>query len=550
MGEVGEVVAVLDVERAVPRSIQLGPAYEDGRPYLLDGVEAALLLVVGPQYAVGAQVALGVEGVPAVVAYDALVGQVPQELPGIELPLAQRLPVVLDACPVTAVVQAVQALRGHVDMVTLRDGLQRVGIAGIVPGVHAVQFAPGLQHLAVLGIPDGIVAPHLGVEAALVAVVPEEDAGVVHVAPYHLAYEASGRGRVVLALPAGQLVEHVEAQRVAVVQEVAVGRIVAHAHGVHVHLLYQSHVLQGYCRTDGASRLGPDGVAVHALQEHLHAVHVEAVALPYLDGAEAEALAVFVQGAPAALQAEDGLVEVGCLGRPLQGVRQLSGQRDGAVGTDAPCRNRLTHAPAVGRLYLGLYAHVAFRLLGQVGEGQHPEAAVVARIDGHPLDEVAGLYLQVDGTEDAAEDPVVGTPLGLVHARVGRLLVHQHVQLVLAAQLQQVGHLVLEAVEGALVRGACRLSVQAHRGVYLGGGAAHVLSVTVAVHGTQHGYTGKPLHNLVRAYVAGMPYLVTSVKECGVTVIPVAVGIGQDPNLFHIPKRSLASATIICAHFS
>jgi hypothetical protein len=77
------------------------------------------------------------------------------------------------------------------------------------------------------------------------------------------------------------------------------------------------------------------------------------------------------------------------------------------------------------------------------------------------------------------------------------------------------------------------------KAVYFGGYAAHVLPVTVAIYGTQRGYSGEPLHDFIRTYVTRMPNFVTSVKECGVTIIPVAVSIRYNPYPFHIPDLLL-----------
>jgi hypothetical protein len=85
---------------------------------------------------------------------------------------------------------------------------------------------------------------------------------VVGVAGHHFLHQLlAGLGAVGL-LPAGQLVEHVETQRVAQLQELRVGRVVGHAHGVHVHLLQQLHVEQLNGVVEGAAGFGPPAVAV------------------------------------------------------------------------------------------------------------------------------------------------------------------------------------------------------------------------------------------------------------------------------------------------
>ena len=72
-----------------------------------------------------------------------------------------------------------------------------------------------MQHRAALRIPAVELAVVLAIPAAFVAVVPEQNAGVIHVAAHDLADEPRAGGRVVEALPAGELVEHVQAELVA-----------------------------------------------------------------------------------------------------------------------------------------------------------------------------------------------------------------------------------------------------------------------------------------------------------------------------------------------
>ncbi len=81
----------------------------------------------------------------------------------------------------------------------------------------------------------------------------------------------------------------------------------------------------------------------------------------------------------------------------------------------------------------------------------HAEGPVVPGVDRHALDELRRVGLEVDGTVDAAEDPEVGVALGAVHGGIGRLLGHEHLELLARAEAQQARHVVAELVEGPLV---------------------------------------------------------------------------------------------------
>ncbi|MNR00760.1 hypothetical protein D3C85_1165440 [compost metagenome] len=47
---------------------------------------------------------------------------------------------------------------------------------------------------------------------------------------------------VVISLPAGKLIYHVQTQRIAYFKEIAVRRIVRHAHRIHIHVLHQLYI--------------------------------------------------------------------------------------------------------------------------------------------------------------------------------------------------------------------------------------------------------------------------------------------------------------------
>ena len=292
--EAREVVAVLDAEPAVEggrQAVEAAELEEDRRPDLLDREEARLLLPVRADDAVRAVVPVGVERAVPVGAHDPLVGQVPEERPDREGVLEHAAPEVREPRAVAAVVEAVQHLRGHDELrpVQVLPGaavvgavVRRVDLAGLV--------LPRVDDRALLRVVGGVVVHEVVVEAALVAVVPEDHRGVVDVAHDELAHERVADLRVVAVLPAGQLVEDVEALLVAHLQEAPVGRVVGHAHGVHVHVLDELHVHLAHGAAGGAAGVGPEAVAVDALEPHLDAVDVEAVPGAQLDGAEAEAL--------------------------------------------------------------------------------------------------------------------------------------------------------------------------------------------------------------------------------------------------------------------
>jgi hypothetical protein len=185
--EVREVEAVLQSEgdARVFRQL-LRPVQVHGRPDFADGVEATLALAVRADDAVRTLIAGAVELAAAVCARDALVEHRPEEAARTHAALAQNLPVVPEPRARAAVVERVQELGRHVDV--RPGGEARVALEVlVVVGVDAPEILPRVKHRPLLRIPLGELVVVLAVPAALVAVVPEEYGGVVHVAAHQLA---------------------------------------------------------------------------------------------------------------------------------------------------------------------------------------------------------------------------------------------------------------------------------------------------------------------------------------------------------------------------
>ena len=174
-----------------------------------------------------------------------------------------------------------------------------------------------MQHATPLWVPLRVLSIQVEVEAALVAVAPEQDGWVIHVARDHGSHQLCAYGGVVGMLPAAQFVQHVQAQLVASLQEVLIRRVVRHAHGVHVHVLHQVHVSAADGLAQSAAGVRPEGVTVATLKQDPPSVHVETVAWPNLDGAEPEALGHAVEDTALFFQHHVHPIEVRRLSRPV-----------------------------------------------------------------------------------------------------------------------------------------------------------------------------------------------------------------------------------------
>ena len=285
---------------------------------------------------------------------------------------------------------------------------------------------------------------------------------MAHVARDHLLDQLLADFRVIgRLLPAGQLVQHVQAQLVAGIEEMLIRRIVRHPHGVHVHFLDQPDIGVADLLAQAPPRVRPEAVPADALEPDLLPVQVQPVARPDLERAEAESFRDCVDCLDPPPQTDSHCVEVRCLGRPS------------LVSPHLPSKCRLPLAR--GQLRLECFIqHSTVRpdnrrrngisTAGSVEMNIHAEGSIRTGVHRHPFDELLRHRLQIDRPVDAAEDPVVGPPLGVLDARVGGDLADGDFQEVLAG-LDQIGDLVLEPVEPALVFRSGRFAVDRHLGV-------------------------------------------------------------------------------------
>ena len=349
-----------------------------------------------------------------------------------------------------AVIQAVEELRRHEDLLAPLLAVGIVGGIGIVPGVQAVEVGPGMDHVALLGIIFGEILVDGGVPATLVAVAPEEDARVVDIACDHLRQQPGGHLVAVGILPAGQLVEVKQPQRVAGLQEMGVRGIVR-AHGVHVHRLDQAGILQACLPAEGAAGAGVEAVAVGALDEEFDAVEVDAVLAAQLHGAETDALLGLVEElAVPREQAQAQPVAVRMLRVPGLHARPVGGNGLCISAFHGEC----ARAELLAGGNLGEAQFEPFGARKAAKEKVGAQGAVRTRVDRRALDVLLRARLQVHRAVDAAEEPPVGPALRGVDRRVGRLLVHRHLELILPTVSDQLADVVGEAVEAALVHGS------------------------------------------------------------------------------------------------
>src|SRR5687768_294560 len=95
----------------------------------------------------------------------------------------------------------------------------------------------GMDHRALAEIIDPIIIYQFFIMAAFVAIAPEEDGRMIGI-PFDHFLDQRGTGLCTVSLlPAGQFVEHIKTQRIAIIKEGLVRWVVGTPHRIHVHFL-------------------------------------------------------------------------------------------------------------------------------------------------------------------------------------------------------------------------------------------------------------------------------------------------------------------------
>ena len=223
-------------------------------PHLANGMERAFLLHMRTHDAVASKVAHRVEDAIHIRTNDCLIHQVPQETSCTTGIGHHQLPIVLQASSMTTIIESVQELGRHEDLF-LTHILCCLAPRTIVLCLETITISPRIEHHALLDIELRKYGFQLVVEATLVAVAPENDRRVIHVARHHLFHNLRAHNRLMCPMPARLFALYIKAQRVAGIQKLRIGRIVRQSHRIHIHRLDEQHVLDVLLLRQRASAL-------------------------------------------------------------------------------------------------------------------------------------------------------------------------------------------------------------------------------------------------------------------------------------------------------
>ena len=139
-------------------------------------------------------------------------------------------------------------------------------------GVGAAETLPRVHHETLLKVIYTIIIIDPGVPASFVAVSPHYYRRMIAVALHYLADKPPGRSRVILLLPATQLVDNQQSYRIAYLKKLFVRRIMRHPHRIHVHLFYKAGIAKRYVARQRTATLRPETMTVDTLENNTASV--------------------------------------------------------------------------------------------------------------------------------------------------------------------------------------------------------------------------------------------------------------------------------------
>ena len=153
------------------------------------------------------------------------------------------LPEILESCAAALVGLGMHEFCGHEHLVSVGETAHAGEICRVVMGVDIIEIGPGVYNVTFLRVEIIEETVEVGVPSAFVSVVPDDDAGMVHIALHHLLDKDGTHFVVIASVPAREFVKVEYSKGVAHVKEMHIGGIVR-ADRIHVHLLDEQGVLQ------------------------------------------------------------------------------------------------------------------------------------------------------------------------------------------------------------------------------------------------------------------------------------------------------------------
>src|SRR6185437_1009104 len=139
--------------------------------------------------------------------------------------MPHEIPVIIQPRTHPTVIEPMQELGGKEYVVSMEEVTVSIIVIDIVLCIHVPEQGPGMNDRPALDIVFAEQRIEIEIEPAFIAVVPDDDRGVIDILFDHFFHEPATHFGIIGMMPSGQLVEHEYAQRVANIQKMIVGRI-------------------------------------------------------------------------------------------------------------------------------------------------------------------------------------------------------------------------------------------------------------------------------------------------------------------------------------
>ena len=121
-------------------------------------------------------------------------------------------PKIIEACPMPTIKQSVHKLRRKKNIIRVQRSVGDIIEVGIVFGVCSIKALPGMHHKALLRIVPMIVAINAAIPSAFVAIAPNNNRRMVHIANHHFFYNLPTNRSIISPLPPCELVNYKKPQ--------------------------------------------------------------------------------------------------------------------------------------------------------------------------------------------------------------------------------------------------------------------------------------------------------------------------------------------------
>ena len=165
------------------------------------------------------------------------------------------------------------------------------------------------------------------IPSAFVSIAPKEDARMIDISGYHFRKQACGNAIAITVLPASQFVHIKQAQRVAKLQEMFVGRIVR-TYGIHVHLFDKAGILQVELPTYATSGFRVETMPIGTFHQQFDSIKINTISWSELHGSETDTVCHLVKEVSVRIQQTQGeLVKMGMFRIPFPNIIPLRRKR-------------------------------------------------------------------------------------------------------------------------------------------------------------------------------------------------------------------------------